>query len=150
MRVIGCLATVLALSMVAPAFAQYAGPAILLRGEAPAPMQGMTIDFRPFVEFTGSYDAGLRGVQVVSQGNPVNDKSFGADLTAGVSGNAVYIDGVDVTSPASTMAIRSGNLFGLAKLRDELSEKMRADNSRWEKILKLPEEVPEELAQASE
>jgi flagellar hook-associated protein 1 FlgK len=32
-------------------------------------------------------------------------------MTAGVSGNAVYIDGVDVTSPASTMAIRSGNLF---------------------------------------
>ena len=36
-------------------------------------------------------------------------------LAAGVSGNAVYVDGVDVTSPASTMAIRSGNLFGLGK-----------------------------------
>ncbi len=42
-------------------------------------------------------------------------------MAAGVSGNAVYIDGVDVTSPASTMAIRSGNLFGLAKLRDEIA-----------------------------
>jgi len=44
-----------------------------------------------------------------------------AAMTAGVSGNAVYIDGVDVTSPASTMAIRSGNLFGLAKLRDDIA-----------------------------
>ena len=34
---------------------------------------------------------------------------------------------------------------GLAKLRDELTARMRADNSGWEKILRLPEEVPEEL-----
>jgi hypothetical protein len=33
----------------------------------------------------------------------------------------------------------------LTKLRDELTEKMRADNSGWEKILKLPEDVPEAL-----
>ena len=33
----------------------------------------------------------------------------------------------------------------LAKLRDELTEKMRADNSGWEKVLKLPEDVPEAL-----
>ena len=42
-------------------------------------------------------------------------------MTATVSGNAVYIDGVDVTIPASTMSIRSGNLFGLAKLRDDIA-----------------------------
>jgi nicotinate phosphoribosyltransferase len=36
----------------------------------------------------------------------------------------------------------------LAKLRDELTEQMRADNSGWEKILKLPEEMPEELINA--
>ncbi len=42
-------------------------------------------------------------------------------MAAGVGGNAVYIDGVDVTSPASTMSIRSGNLFGLAKLRDDIA-----------------------------
>jgi hypothetical protein len=36
---------------------------------------------------------------------------------------------------------------GLAKLRDELTAKMRADNSGWEKILQLPEQVPAELTQ---
>ena len=74
------------LGIVAPAFAQYAGPAILLRGEAPAPMQGSAIDFRPFIEFSGSYDAGLSGVAVTSQGNPIDDKAFGVEVTGGVSG----------------------------------------------------------------
>ncbi len=40
-------------------------------------------------------------------------------LAAGASGNAVYVDGVDITSPASPMALRSGTVFGLVKLRDE-------------------------------
>ncbi len=33
----------------------------------------------------------------------------------------------------------------LTKLRDDLTEQMRADSSGWERVLKLPEEVPEEL-----
>src|SRR5215813_4690714 len=33
----------------------------------------------------------------------------------------------------------------LAELRDNLTEQMRADNSGWEKILKLPEEMAEEM-----
>ena len=33
----------------------------------------------------------------------------------------------------------------LAKLRDDLTARMRADNSGWEKVLKLPEEMPEVL-----
>lgn len=37
---------------------------------------------------------------------------------------------------------------GLTRLRDELTAKMRADNSGWENILKLPEEIPEELPTA--
>jgi flagellar hook-associated protein 1 FlgK len=37
---------------------------------------------------------------------------------AGTVGNAVYVDGVQVTGPNSTMAIRSGNLQGLTQLRD--------------------------------
>src|SRR5881396_3179128 len=33
----------------------------------------------------------------------------------------------------------------LTRLRDELTERMQADGSGWEKVLKLPEEMPEEL-----
>jgi nicotinate phosphoribosyltransferase len=33
----------------------------------------------------------------------------------------------------------------LTKMRDDLTEQMRADNSGWEEILKLPEQMPEEL-----
>jgi hypothetical protein len=33
----------------------------------------------------------------------------------------------------------------LTKVRDELTARMRADNSGWEKILTLPEDVPEVL-----
>src|SRR5207253_2560330 len=35
----------------------------------------------------------------------------------------------------------------LTKLRDDLTEQMRADISGWERVLKLPEEMPEELQQ---
>ena len=35
----------------------------------------------------------------------------------------------------------------MRKLRDDLTEQMRADNSGWEEILKLPEEMPDELIQ---
>jgi nicotinate phosphoribosyltransferase len=35
----------------------------------------------------------------------------------------------------------------LAKLRDELTTQMRADNSGWEKVLQLPEEIPAEPVQ---
>jgi flagellar hook-associated protein 1 FlgK len=40
-------------------------------------------------------------------------------IAPGASGNALYVDGVDVTSPSSPMALRSGSIFGLVKLRDE-------------------------------
>jgi hypothetical protein len=53
-------------------------------------MQGGAIDFRPFLEITGSYDSGLSGVSVNSQGNPVNDKSFGVQAAGGVSGTHLW------------------------------------------------------------
>ena len=76
--------------MAAPAFAQYAGPAILLRGEAPAAMQGSAIDFRPFISFGAGYTAGLSGVSVDPQGNTINDSSSTLTVTAGVSGNHAW------------------------------------------------------------
>lgn len=36
----------------------------------------------------------------------------------------------------------------LTKLRDDLTAQMRADNSGWEKVLELPEEMPAELQPA--
>jgi hypothetical protein len=69
-----------------PLFAQYAGPAILSRGEAPAAMASPQIDFRPFIELGGIYDTGLSGVGVNSQGQLGNEASFGLELTVGISG----------------------------------------------------------------
>lgn len=42
-------------------------------------------------------------------------------FSAGTTGGAVFIDGVDVTSQSSNMGIKSGNLFGLAQLRDDVT-----------------------------
>jgi hypothetical protein len=69
-----------------PVFAQYAGPAILSRGDAPAAMASPQIDFRPFVELAGVYDTGLSGVEVNAQGQLGNEASEGLELTAGISG----------------------------------------------------------------
>jgi hypothetical protein len=70
-----------------PVFAQYAGPAILSRGEAPAAMSAPEIKFRPFVEIDGAYSTGLAGVAVSNaQGDLPNAESFGVDLVWGVSG----------------------------------------------------------------
>jgi hypothetical protein len=70
-----------------PLLAQYGGPAILARGQAPGAMAPNQIDFRPFVSLSGIYSAGLNGVSVDAQGLPVNDASFGVALSFGVSGS---------------------------------------------------------------
>jgi hypothetical protein len=82
------LGRVLALfGLALPAFAQYAGPAILSRGEAPAAMSAPEIKFRPFVELTATYDTGLSGVAVTNaQGDLPNLGSYGVTLSWGVSG----------------------------------------------------------------
>jgi hypothetical protein len=69
-----------------PVFAQYAGPAILSRGEAPVAMASSQIDFRPFAEVAGVYDTGLSGAEVNAQGQLGNEASLGLELTGGVSG----------------------------------------------------------------
>jgi hypothetical protein len=70
----------------APAFAQYAGPAILSRGEGPAAMAVPQVDFRPFFEIAGVYGTGLQGVVLNSQGNPANVASPAIQISGGVSG----------------------------------------------------------------
>ena len=80
------LRAIAALTLVSPLFAQYGGPAILARGQSPAAMETVQIDFRPFVSVSGTYTAGLNGVSVDANGAPVNDASFGVMIGYGVSG----------------------------------------------------------------
>lgn len=69
-----------------PAFGQYAGPAILSRGEAPAALAGALIDFKPYLDITGTYSTGLAGVVVSNSGQVANDTGYGIALTGGISG----------------------------------------------------------------
>lgn len=75
------------LSSALPAFAQYAGPAILARGEAPAAMTTQNIRFRPFLEVAGIYNTGLAGVSIDQSGTLANSASPGISVTWGVSGS---------------------------------------------------------------
>lgn len=71
-----------------PAFAQYAGPAILSRGDAPAAMASPQVDFRPFADISGTYTTGLSGLVAGSQGTTTlgNASSGGIQVSFGVSG----------------------------------------------------------------
>ena len=73
-------------AVVIPACAQYAGPAILSRGEAPAAMSAPQISFRPYLEVTGVYDTGLTGVAVTQSGGIASQDSYGVEATVGISG----------------------------------------------------------------
>jgi hypothetical protein len=74
------------LGLVLPVSAQYAGPAILSRGEAPVAMAAPQIQFRPYLEITGLYDTGLAAVTVGSQSGLANQASLGVAVAWGVSG----------------------------------------------------------------
>lgn len=76
----------LLLALPAILLGQYAGPAILSRGEAPAAMAAPQIDFRPFVNMTVGYDTGLAGVAVNDRGQLATVGSAEAMLGWGVSG----------------------------------------------------------------
>jgi hypothetical protein len=76
------------LGMAMPAVAQYAGPAILSRGEAPSAMAGPQVSFRPFVEVTGVYSTGLSSsVAVNSEGDIAHERGAGVSFSGGVSGS---------------------------------------------------------------
>jgi len=70
-----------------PLCAQYAGPAILSRGDAPTAMEAPKIDFRPFFEVSGIYSTGLAGVAVNDQGQLASTSSEGIEAAWGVSGS---------------------------------------------------------------
>jgi hypothetical protein len=70
-----------------PVFGQYAGPAILSRGEAPAAMAAPTVDFVFSLALTASYTNGLAGVSAPnSQGQLASTSSYGGGVTVGASG----------------------------------------------------------------
>lgn len=47
-------------------------------------------------------------------------------VLSGVSGNAVFIDGVPVTGDGSPMPLQNGNIFGQASIRDQLGPQYQA------------------------
>jgi len=73
-----------------PLSAQYAGPAILSRGQAPAAMSTPNISFRPFAAFTATYNSGLTGVGLTDQGQIANQASYGEMVAWGVSGSDAW------------------------------------------------------------
>ena len=75
-----------ALALAAPLYAQYGGPAVLTRGQAPAAMSTAQIDFRPFASLSAGWDSGLNGVSVNPTGQPVNASSYSLNADVGVSG----------------------------------------------------------------
>jgi hypothetical protein len=72
--------------MASPVAAQYAGPAVLARGQAPAAMATPQIDFRPVLSIEGIYDSGLNGVSINANGDLNNTAAYGVSASAGVSG----------------------------------------------------------------
>jgi hypothetical protein len=71
-----------------PVFAQYAGPAILSRGEAPAAMADPGVTFAFSVALTANYTNGLVGVTTTnSQGQLPSSASYGGGVTLGASGS---------------------------------------------------------------
>lgn len=73
--------------LVLPAWGQYAGPAILSRGEAPAAMSAPSVDFAFSLALTGIYTNGLAGVSSPNaQGQLADVSSEGGGITLGLSG----------------------------------------------------------------
>jgi hypothetical protein len=67
--------------------AQYSGPAILSRGEAPGSISLPAIRFRPYVDVSGIYSTGLAGVIVSDTGELASTASAGVRLAFGISGH---------------------------------------------------------------
>jgi hypothetical protein len=85
-HILNNLRALVLLAVAAPLHAQYGGPAVLTRGQAPAAMAASQIDFRPVLSVTGGYDYGLNGVGVDPNGKVFNESSYSLQGTAGISG----------------------------------------------------------------
>ena len=73
-----------------PVCAQYAGPAILSRGDAPSAMTETPVEFRPYFEINAVYDTGLAGPGVNSQGKLGTAHSPGIQFAGGISGSHTW------------------------------------------------------------
>lgn len=78
------------LALTIPALAQYAGPAVLIRGEAPSAMTGSQPSFRPFLDVTAIYDTGLAGLVSNAQGGLANASSAGVQFAGGITGSHAW------------------------------------------------------------
>jgi hypothetical protein len=72
------------------AFAQYGGPAILSRGDAPTGMTSQPLGFVPDFEVSGVYDTGLAGTTLNAKGQLGNTSSEGVMISGGISGNHTW------------------------------------------------------------
>lgn len=57
------------------------------------------------------------------------------NMSPGVAGNAVYIDGVPVTGATATMPLQSGRLVGLVQARDDISLSYEAQLDEMARVL---------------
>ena len=69
-----------------PLFGQYAGPAILSRGEAPAALTAPSVDFAFSIALTANYTDGLVGITTNNQEQLVRSGTYGGGATVGLSG----------------------------------------------------------------
>lgn len=69
-----------------PVYGQYAGPAILSRGEAAFSGSQPNITFRPFLSSNATYSTGLSNVSVDEKGDLTSRSGYGANFNWGISG----------------------------------------------------------------
>jgi hypothetical protein len=86
-NLLSLLRVIVILGGASTAFAQYAGPAILSRGDAPAAMGAPKVEFSFSVALTGNYTNGLAGVSAPdAKGQLADQTAYGGGVTLGVSG----------------------------------------------------------------
>jgi hypothetical protein len=106
-----------------PVCAQYAGPAILSRGEAPAALNVPSVDFAISLSLGAAYTDGLIGITANNQENLVRQGSYGGSATVGLSGShswkhthigLAYSGGVSEYAGAPITGISQGASIGLS------------------------------------